>query len=38
MAHIAASGNDTLVAGLVWLRTRFEAASRQEEGRVSLLA
>jgi hypothetical protein len=37
MAHIAASGNETSVAGLVWLRTRFEAASRQEEGRVSLL-
>jgi hypothetical protein len=38
IAQVAASGNETLVAGLVWLRTRFEAASRQEEGRVSLLA
>jgi hypothetical protein len=37
IAQVAASGNDSLVAGLVWLRTRFEAASRQEEGRVSLL-
>ena len=35
IAEAAASGNDALVAGLIWLRTRFEAASRQEEGRVS---
>jgi hypothetical protein len=38
VATIAASGNESLVAGLVWLRTRFEAAFRQEEGRVSLPA
>ena len=38
MAQVAASGSDSLVAGLVWLRTRFEAASRQEEGRVRLVA
>jgi len=35
VAEAAASGNDALMAGLVWLRTRLEAASRQEEGRVS---
>jgi hypothetical protein len=36
VAQVASSGNESLVAGLVWLRTRFEAASRQEDGRVSL--
>ena len=38
IAVVAGSGNESLVAGLVWLRTRFEAALRQEEGRVSLTA
>ena len=38
ISTVAASGNESLVAGLVWLRTRFEAAIRQEEGRVSLRA
>jgi hypothetical protein len=35
VAEVAASGNDALVAGLVWLQTRLRAASQQEEGRVS---